>query len=51
MNYIIEFSVKSEKTQHQNPEFRPKPGEIEKKKPAKKYSETQHFILFHFVVN
>jgi hypothetical protein len=38
---LLEFSVKSGKTQHQNPEFVPKkPGEI-KKKPAKKYFSIQ----------
>ncbi len=44
------------KTQHQNPEFGPKPGEIEKK-PAKKYISLKgvklrnapfYFILFSF---
>jgi hypothetical protein len=45
---------KVRKTQHQNPEFGPKPGEIEKK-PAKKYIslkgvETQkRTILFYFI--
>jgi hypothetical protein len=32
---IIEFSVKSGKPRHQNPEFGPKPGEIIKN-PVKK---------------
>jgi hypothetical protein len=34
--YIVEFSNKVRKTQHQNPEFGPTPGEIFKKL-AKKY--------------
>ncbi len=34
--YIVKFSNKVRKTQHQNPEFGPTPGEIFKKL-AKKY--------------
>jgi hypothetical protein len=35
--WIVEFSNKVRKTQHRNPEFGPTPGEITKKKLAKKY--------------
>jgi len=44
------FRSKVSKTQHQNPEFGPKPGEIQKKKDlANKYISIQgmhHFISF-----
>jgi len=39
--YTKEFFVKSGKHGTTNPEFGPKPGEILKKKPAKKYSSLQ----------
>jgi hypothetical protein len=40
--YTHKNNLTVEKTQHQNPEFGPKPGEIPKnKRPAKKYISLQ----------